>query len=43
MGDAFDARIALNREYYEKFSKEFDGIDKSISEFIDKYQELYIV
>jgi hypothetical protein len=37
MGDAFDARIALNREYYEKFSKEFDGIDKSISEFIDKY------
>lgn len=43
MGDAFDARIALNREYYEKFTKEFDGIDKSISEFIDKYRELYIV
>lgn len=43
MGEAFDARIALNREYYEKFAKEFDGIDKSISEFIDKYQELSIV
>jgi hypothetical protein len=43
MGDAFDARIALNREYYEKFAKEFDGIDKSISEFIGKYQELYVV
>ena len=43
MGAAFDARIALNREYYEKFSKEFDGINQSISEFIDKYQELYIV
>ena len=43
MGEAFDARIALNREYYEKFAKEFDGIDKSISEFIDKYRELYIV
>ena len=43
MGEAFDARIALNREYYDKFAKEFDSIDKSISEFIDKYQELYIV
>lgn len=43
MGDAFDARIALNREYYDKFAKEFDGIDKTISEFIDKYQELSIV
>ena len=43
MGEVFDARIALNREYYEKFAKEFDGIDKSISEFIDKYRELYIV
>lgn len=43
MGEAFDARIALNREYYEKFAKEFDGIGKSISEFIDKYQELSIV
>lgn len=43
MGEAFDARIALNREYYEKFAKEFDGINKSISEFIDKYRELYIV
>lgn len=43
MGEVFDARIALNREYYEKFAKEFEGIDKSISEFIDKYQELSIV
>lgn len=43
MGEAFDARIALNREYYEKFAKEFDGIDKSISEFIDKHRELSIV
>jgi len=43
IGEVFDARIALNREYYEKFAKEFDGIDKSISEFIDKYQELSIV
>lgn len=43
MGEAFDARIALNREYYDKFAKEFDGIDKTISEFIDKFQELYIV
>lgn len=43
MGEAFDARIALNREYYEKFAKEFEGVNQSISEFIDKYQELSIV
>lgn len=43
MGDAFDARIALNREYYEKFTKEFEGINTSIAEFIDKHRELSIV
>lgn len=43
MGEAFDARIALNLEYYEKFNKEFDDINESIAKFIDKYQELSIV
>lgn len=43
MGDVFDARIALNREYYEKFAKEFEGINTSIAEFIDKHRELSIV
>jgi hypothetical protein len=43
MGEAFDARIALNREYYEKFAKEFESINASIAEFIDKHQELPII
>lgn len=43
MGEVFDARIALNREYYEKFAKEFEGINTSIAEFIDKHRELSIV
>lgn len=43
MGEVFDARIALNQEYYEKFAKEFESINTSIAEFIDKHRELSIV
>lgn len=43
MGDAFDARIVLNREYYEKFAQEFESINTSIAEFIDKHRELSII
>ena len=43
MGEAFDARIALNQEYYEKFAKEFESINTTIAEFIDKHRELSII